>query len=142
MFVEAQDPTATLDGPRHVRRLGEVPRIRIDELHHVRPARFGRAVLDEDRRQRHEGGHLQKLALPVLEERLPRVAGLQIASHSDGRLTVLGLSGVVLVNPVRNCPARNNTNIAIMASVRARSRIQATVIALCRCRHWLAAREQ
>ena len=81
MLVEPQDQAAALDGPGCVRVVGEVARIGIDEFPDTRSPRLRRPLLNETRRQQHEHGHLQELALPVFEERLPEVTGGKIGGH-------------------------------------------------------------
>jgi hypothetical protein len=99
MLVEPQDPPAALDRPGCVRVVGKVARIGIDEFGDTRSSRLRRPLLNEARRQQHEYGHLQELALPIFEERLPDVTSGEIGGHGDRCLSMLRLFIVVLGEP-------------------------------------------
>ena len=58
-----------------------------------------RPALEEVRREHDVHGHLEELALPVLEGRLEELAGAQVLQQRDRGLAVVGLVAVVAAHP-------------------------------------------
>jgi hypothetical protein len=58
MLIQPQDPAAASDGPGRIRIVGEIPRIGVDQLSDARTAGFRRSLLNQERGQQHEHGHL------------------------------------------------------------------------------------
>lgn len=58
----------------------------------VRPVRvpgLGRSALEQEGRQHHVGGHLQKLAFPVLEDGRRKIAAVKIAQEGERRSSMI-----------------------------------------------------
>ena len=83
-----------------VRIVGEVARIDVHQFLGAGAPRLRRALLNQDSGEEHEYRHLQELALPILEQRLPRMARGQIVGEGDrwllvflARFVVFGVAG-------------------------------------------------
>jgi hypothetical protein len=85
MLVDTQDPSAAFHWPRGIVEMREVAWIGVDQFDCTRPARLRRSLLMQDRRQGDKGRHLQKFALPILEERFPWMSHAQIRQQGDCR---------------------------------------------------------
>ncbi len=103
ILVQAKHEPPTPDCPRCI-RCAHLPWVHIDRFEGPDPLRLRRPALVQKGRQQHEDGHLQELAFPVLECRLPEVARSEVLGEPDRRVPVLAAFVVVVLQPGNSLP--------------------------------------